>query len=125
MKKIYKGWLSKNKWKDTIRLITNKEELELLEEIQDDICSYGNHLSVRYYISSKETTLEQVKEDWLKKVMGITDCEYFDRHGSEWTGYMWTDQELNVGGHNLRDELESYFGKYLILEIDYHMKDKD
>jgi hypothetical protein len=125
MKKIYKGYLRKNECKYTLRLERDNYEVELVEKIEEDIKLYGNYLSVRYYISDKETSVDDIKEQWILKVMGISKCEYWDRYGSEWTGYMWTDEELNVGGHNLLEELKSYIDKYIVLEIDYSEEDKN
>ena len=125
MKKIYKGWLRKNKWKGTLALEYNNNKLELIEEIQDNIRQYGNYLSVRYYIANEEVSIENIKKQWLMKIMGLSQCDYIDISGSEWTGYMWTDEKLNVGGHNLLQELYSFINSYLILEIDYSEEIKD
>ncbi len=91
----------------------------LLEHITEDINEYGNYLSVKYWISEKELSLEEVKEEWIKKLLGISSAEFHQVYGSEWTGWMWTDQKLQVGGHNLLEELESFVGKYLYLEIEF------
>jgi hypothetical protein len=87
------------------------EELEYLS---------GEMVTVRYYISDKEATEEELREDFLINTLyGNLESEYGARY-SEITGYLWTDDELNIGGHSLLDELESYDGKYicLIVEID-------
>jgi hypothetical protein len=33
---------------------------------------------------------------------------------------LWTDEDLNVGGHDLLEEIRSYLGKFIYLEVDVH-----
>jgi len=125
MKKVYKGWLQKGGMgNDSLCLDTDDDTIKLIDEINSDKEYYGNYLSVSYYISDKEVPIDQIKEEWLKKVMGIAETDYGERYGTELTGYMWTDQQLNVGGHDLLAELESYLHKYLVLEIEYSKEPK-
>lgn len=76
-------------------------------------------ITVRYWVSDKEKTKIELQESVLKKYFGALDCEYGD-HYSEITGYLWTDEELKLGGHDLLDELRSHIGKYIYLEIEVH-----
>lgn len=78
----------------------------------------GKIITVRYWITDQEKTKEEAKESFINSLAGIGDIEYTDRY-SEITGYLWTDENLNIGGHNLLDELKSYVGKWLILEVEY------
>jgi hypothetical protein len=52
------------------------------------------------------------------EMLGEGDATFGARY-SEDTGYLWTDEELNVGGHDLLGELESHEGRYCLLEIRY------
>ena len=54
----------------------------------------------------------------MLKFIGGIEADFNPRY-SEITGYLWTDEELNVGGHDLMAELKSNVGKWLILEIVY------
>jgi hypothetical protein len=38
---------------------------------------------------------------------------------SEYTGYLWTDEDLMVGGHDLLAELKSHLGKFCHLYVHY------
>jgi hypothetical protein len=79
----------------------------------------GKQVTIRYWITDKQVTKEEAQETFLKTVMGIaTDVTYYARY-SEATGYLWTDEYLKVGGHDLLTELRSNVGKWLILEIEY------
>ena len=39
---------------------------------------------------------------------------------SEITGYLWTDEVVKIGGHDLLKEFETHLGKYLYMEIEYY-----
>jgi len=51
--------------------------------------------------------------------MGLPELEFEPRY-SEITGYLWTDETLKIGGHNILDVLESNEGKHIYLEIEVH-----
>lgn len=115
---VHKGWLTIARDREcnnhkTVEL-DGEPIAEELEYMSDTI------VTVRYYISNKEATEEELQEDFLVNTLyGNLESEYGAFY-SEVTGYLWTDDKLNVGGHDLRRELESYAGKYLylIVEID-------
>lgn len=76
-------------------------------------------VTVRYWVTDQQVSREQAQEEFMKKVMGVADVRYNPRY-SEITGYLWTDEDLNVGGHDLIKELKSHAGKWLILEVEVH-----
>lgn len=92
----------------------------LAEQFQNLLDKYGKLVTVRYYTSDKKiASLEKAQEEFLKRVMGFT-CANYHMHYSEVTGYLWTDENLNVGGHNLLAELSTQVGKYLLMEVIFH-----
>ena len=97
---------------DALFLSSVKDPLaEELEWIRD------KRVTVRYWITDKQVTKVEAQKEFLRQIMGVADARYFDNY-SEITGYLWTDEDLNVGGHDLMFELRSNIGKWLILEID-------
>lgn len=124
--------------------MVGEEPLALIFKEGDLLNTY---LSVRYFIANRPLTLEQAEQSFLFKIYGnfrgkeileanidvnVSDpveaykpfkeypleCkgEYVDQY-SEITGCLWTDEELKVGGHDLLAELDSYNGKYLVMEV--------
>lgn len=75
-------------------------------------------VTVRYWISDIEQTKEQLKENQLLAISGAVCADYGACY-SEYTGYLWTDEELKVGGHNLIRELRDNVGKFLYMEVYY------
>lgn len=79
-------------------------------------------VTVRYWVSDKEITKEEAEEAFMSELMGVTSGNGFRVRYSDLSGYLWTDEEINVGGHDLINELRSSVGKWLILEIEAHKK---
>ena len=89
--------------------------------VRDDMVRYGRYLSVRYYLFDLELSEEEMREAWAAHVMGAGKAKYGMRY-SDITGYLWTDNELKVGGHDLLAELASHLRHgpcFCQLEIDY------
>ena len=114
----YVGLLSIHSWgeADDILFVSSVTD-PLAEELQDRIS--GKSVTVRYWITDQECSREDAHEQFLRRLFGSAEvvCE---SHYSEITGYLWTDEELTIGGHNLMAELHGQVGKWLILEIDVH-----
>lgn len=92
-------------------------EAPLADTLEDEIA--GKTVTCRYWITADQCEKIEAIESFLKTLHGAADAEYGDRY-SEITGYLWTDEELKIGGHDLLEELRSHVGKWLILEFDIH-----
>jgi len=115
---IYKGFIKEaSKGENDNALFIGEMEYPLAEEIESEL--QGKEVSVRYWISNTEKTKEQMQEGALKTLIGAVDADYGDRY-SDITGYLWTDEELKIGGHDLLAELSSSKGKFVYMEIDVH-----
>jgi hypothetical protein len=90
----------------------------LAEVIEDDIDRHGRHLSVRYWTADVPRSDDDMIEGALREQDGEGEAEFRHRY-SEITGYLWTDEDINVGGHDLLEELRSQAGRYCLLEIAY------
>jgi hypothetical protein len=121
--KLYQGFLREGGWgeADDILYLISGDETEDVEPLavilQDDLDD--KTVSVRYYICDKRCTLEEAKESFIKQLSGQVDTDV-RAHYSEITGYLWTDEKINIGGHDLIEELHSHKDKWLILLIDIH-----
>jgi hypothetical protein len=96
---------------------TESEWIEPLSgQVEEDIEKYGNTVTVSYWIADGPHTLDELLENEAKKLAGAADALYHQRH-SEFTGYLWTEADLTIGGHDLLAELESEEGRWCRLEI--------
>lgn len=116
--KTYEGFIKEKYYEEAYNIIfLSNNDKPLAETLMDDICS--TIVTVRYYVSTKIVTLEEAQEDFINQLIGVIDVDYATFY-SEYTGYLWTDEKIVIGGHDLLDELRSYVGKYLILVVDIH-----
>ena len=90
----------------------------LAETIADDIDRHGSYLSVRYWTADKAADDDAIAEGAIREMLGDGDAQYRACY-SDVTGYLWTDEDINVGGHDLLAELKSHAGRYCLLEIGY------
>lgn len=97
-------------------------ETEILAAlIQSDMQEHGRYLSVRYFVTDEPREAEELESALASLVTGEGDAKYYVAY-SETTGYLWTTEELEVGGHDLLEELRASIGKYLRLEVTYHQE---
>jgi hypothetical protein len=90
----------------------------LAEMISGDLDRFGRYLTVRYWTAAEPRSDEDMIDGALRELLGAGDATF--RHAyTEITGYLWTDEDINVGGHDLLGELRSQKGRYCLLEIIY------
>lgn len=78
-------------------------------------------VNVRYALSETGVwpeTLDEVAADELSLLEGASKSVYYSRY-SELTGYLWTEEEAKVGGHDLLLILKGNVGRYLWMEVEY------
>lgn len=116
--KIYKGkiWIGPYGFNDEALFVG--ENTEPFTQVWNDDFQERQQVSVKYWISETEKTREQLQENHLLCISGATEADYGDR-GSDVTGYLWTDQDLTVGGHDLFKELNDKAGKFIYMEVSY------
>lgn len=115
---VYKGVIKERHYgENDFALFIGDSDEPIAEILQERI--NRKQVSIRYWISDTEKTKQELQESVLKNLFGAIDAEYRDSY-SDLTGYLWTDENLMVGGHNLLEELRSNIRKFIYLEIDIH-----
>lgn len=107
-------------------LASNGDEDEILKlegsdyYLAEDLEELSGHsVTVRYWVSDQPMTDEQRTEETIRAYTGSLRSEYSVAY-SETTGYLWTNEYLKVGGHDLLEELAQYIDKYLHIEVVIH-----
>tara|TARA_R110000772_G_scaffold20466_2_gene56674 strand:- start:3731 stop:4147 length:417 start_codon:yes stop_codon:yes gene_type:complete len=77
----------------------------------------GSEVYITYYISDVMLTKEEFVEQNLLTLIGSIKKSFNHIYGTEWTGYMWTNEEFKVGEHDLFKELCGHHNKYCYLKI--------
>lgn len=112
----YRGIIYENSYDDTLWL--NDMDEALCSDIEAEIEEHGSFLTVKYFISDEELPKDEIITEHLKKVMGDSTATHNVVY-SEITGFLWADQDLIVGGHDLLSELQGNVGKFLHMEITF------
>jgi hypothetical protein len=135
---VYRGWIKEGQSTEDLehtdalslepthssRFTTYGRNIKLTQEpiaeiIRHDLMIYGDRVDVSYYISDNEGSVEELQEWFIRYLFGDAEAEYQSNY-SDYTGYLWTDENINVGGHDLLSELRSQRDKFCHLEITYH-----
>ena len=95
------------------------EDSPLVERIKGYLWPAGEFASVRYATASTPIDEGKFIDLEIRTSLGETEAKYYERY-SDLTGYLWTDEELKVGGHDLLNELKTYADQYLYLEITFY-----
>ena len=112
---------------DALLLGTGTDSEPLARVVQEAAREDLPFWSVRYFVSDQERHGDEWTEALLGKLCGRADVEYRDVY-SDITGYLWTEETLVVGGHDILGELASLVegGRtWLRLEITMHREDKE
>jgi len=130
--KIYKGLLMHEEYGDcTAALWLKGTDDPLLRIIQDDIDEHGKYLSIRLFFIDGDNAIsiidtedwDYVAEEYYKHLIGVGNAEFTPIY-SDYTGYLWTDEDFHVGGHDVADILESHVGMYLFMQIEFNKEPK-
>lgn len=118
--KVYDGKLYLHYEEEEIDVLFLSSLVEpLSKKLMYDI--NNKNITVRYWTSPIRKTKDELLLDVVMMCTGVGIGDYC-AHYSELTGYLWTDEEFNVGGHNILNELKSHVGQWLYMEIEIHDK---
>lgn len=93
------------------------EETNIYDLVSDALgCKSAKTFS--YHITDKIVPLGELEENMTRLSLGEDiDIGYY-HHYSDLTGYLWTDENFVIGGHDLRQELASSIGKIVTIVIE-------
>jgi hypothetical protein len=117
--RVYDGIVTLRDYGDGMGLTFLSDDDEpLAARVMDDCGAYGRYASVRYFVSDEPRPVAEMEENLVRKISGALDANFGDCY-SEITGYLWTDEEAVIGGHDVIAEISTYEGRYVWLEIRY------
>lgn len=74
-------------------------------QVLDDIVGWSRDiLTFQYHISSEPLGFYELEEHMIKTAMGATRATFSHAY-SDLTGYLWTNEAIDVGGHDLLKEI--------------------
>ena len=93
----------------------------LTGHLREFTLNYGRYINVRYYYSTEPfTDLSKAQEIMMTRYYGgfSADFSATQQGYSDVTNWMEYTTELNVGGHDLFQELKTFEDFYVLIEID-------
>lgn len=98
-------------------------EVYLVEAIRQMQAITGQVVSASWHISSEPKLYSELEGNMVKTAMGALQTEFHHAH-SDLTGYLWTEESITVGGHDILEEISQVAknfndGKrYLVIRIE-------
>lgn len=124
---VFAGFI-KDDWSDTfrtIRLVDGKESVDLVKKFRAIFDLFETEVTVSYFISDTKKTEMEIREGFLKQLVGGITAEYETNsyNYSSWTNGIDYDTYLRIGGHDLFEEFSDYKNKWCILKISIKTSD--
>lgn len=86
-----------------------------------DAGGHDRYASIQMLTGDTPIDMDHIDETKIVSMEGITESEYYHRY-SDYTGYLWTEEEFKCGGHDLLKILEGNMGKYIHIEIELYSR---
>ncbi len=103
----------------TIKLIDGNTSVDLVKKFRAIFDLFETEVTVSYFISDTKKTEIEIREEFLKQLVGGITAEYETNsyHYSSWTNGTDYDTYLKIGGHDLFQEFSDYHGKWCVLKV--------
>lgn len=93
-----------------------------LAEVVEKLAGWRDIVTFQFHISSEPKTFYELEENLVKTVMGKVDSHFYHSY-SDLTGYLWTNEKLEIGEHDVLSEIQSHMNqgtgsKYIALRVE-------
>lgn len=114
---------------ESIKLIRpDDSEIDLVDKL-NEIEERWNYpkFKLKYYLSNRPCTKDEMMEGWLKQLVGYIDANYEENYYSIslWTDGCECDTIIRIGEHDLFAELSEKEGKFIIIELTLYEPEKN
>lgn len=102
-----------------IKLVDGDQESDLVTKFKAIFDLYESEVSVNFFVCDKKISEKEVLEAHIAKLSGAIDAKYesYSYDYSEHSYGTYHDTYLQIGGHNLLDELSDSEGKWCLMKI--------
>ena len=83
------------------------------KEMQKKCGWYERYASIQMLTGDEPIDMDHLDETKIVSMEGDVSSKYYHRY-SDFTGYLWTESEFKCGGHDIKNILTNYIGKYLV-----------
>ena len=78
-------------------------------------------VSIQMLTGDTPIDADHIDETKVVSMMGDVESRYYHRY-SDFSGYLWTEEEFKCGGHDLLEILNSHIGEFIYMEIKLYEK---
>lgn len=96
-------------------------EFPFTKEMEEKCDWLNSYASIQMLTGDTPIDLDHIDETKIVSMMGEVDSEYYHRY-SDYTGYLWTEEEFKCGGHDIPKILRSHMGEYIHMEIELYSR---
>lgn len=87
-----------------------------------DKCGWSHkYASIQMLTGNEPIDMEHIDETKLVSMEGDVESEYYHRY-SDYTGYLWTEEEFKCGGHDIPKILSAHRDEYVYMELKLYRK---
>lgn len=104
-------------------LLIESNSFAFTKEMATKIGWSNVYASVRFLTGDTPIDPLKVEQIIIENYFGNVKSLY-RHHYSDYTGYLWTDEDFVVGGHKIPKILENYNKKYIHMEIELYTEIK-
>ena len=87
--------------------------------MEDKCCWRNKYASIQMLTGDTPIDINHIDETKIISMMGEVESEYYHCY-SDYTGYLWTEEEFKCGGHDIPKILSSHMGEYIHMEIELY-----
>jgi hypothetical protein len=102
-------------------IVVSNDGFAFSKEMESRCGWLDRYASIQMLIGDTPIDMDHIDETKIVSMEGITESEYYHRY-SDYTGYLWTEEEFKCGGHDLLKILEGNMGKYIHIEIELYSR---
>lgn len=102
-------------------IVVSNDGFAFSKEMESRCGWHDRYASIQMLTGDTPIDMDHIDETKIVSMEGITESEYYHRY-SDYTGYLWTEEEFKCGGHDLLKILEGNMGKYIHIEIELYSR---
>lgn len=102
-------------------IVVSNDGFAFSKEMESRCGWHDRYASIQMLTGDTPIDIDHIDETKIVSMEGITESEYYHRY-SDYTGYLWTEEEFKCGGHDLLKILEGNMGKYIHIEIELYSR---
>lgn len=102
-------------------IVVSNDGFAFSKEMESRCGWLDRYASIQMLTGDTPIDMDHIDETKIVSMEGITQSDYYHRY-SDYSGYLWTEEEFKCGGHDLLKILEGNMGKYIHIEIELYSR---